>query len=209
MIKSLRTVGSFSVVLGVLAGCADDSSQANSLLVETNKLVSEADRAFDVRKRVELLSRADQNLRKIVDEYSGTPAAVELSTGQSIGNISRTEISERKSRAERDLFVEICSENPSAQCVATQIVNEIADARKEILKITSVPFQDDSTVLQEAAQRYERDLRPLNEQIKAMNSALRWIAVAQAGAKIFDKAMFVSMKRWDTEEYVLMLLGNP
>ena len=78
---------------------ADESAEANRLLVETVALVERADAAETPGDRAALYERALENLDAIVARYPGSDAAVRLATGQSIGDLSRAAVNRGRTLA--------------------------------------------------------------------------------------------------------------
>lgn len=123
------------VALSLLSACADDAAVANKLLVESNNLIEQANLIADTKKRAELLSNADDNLQKIVQAYPGTPLAVQLSTGQSIGQISLEKTAKLKQQAEKEAKKEAkldeCFASPTAECIVVVISDSIRELREK------------------------------------------------------------------------------
>ena len=84
----IRKVALLCVCLFVVPVWADDVQEVNRLLVETVKLVKEARSLERATAAVGLLEEAMEHLNTIVNDYSGTDAAVKLATGEEIGNLS-------------------------------------------------------------------------------------------------------------------------
>ncbi|MBL4757307.1 MAG: WD40 repeat domain-containing protein [Rhizobiales bacterium] len=77
-----------------LVSCSEDPNEAaNRMFVETQKLVSEATVKPREQALVDLYAAID-SLNRIVDEYPSSNLAVQISSGQSIGTISISSISE-------------------------------------------------------------------------------------------------------------------
>ena len=95
-----------TVLLAVCLFCfpafGDDMERANRLLVETASVLRAVERESSADKRLDLLKRAETNLKEIVERYPSTDLAVKLSTGQAIGNISLPEIKRKIAAAMRD-----------------------------------------------------------------------------------------------------------
>ena len=71
-----------------LPALADDTENANELLVEAVQLLQSAEGATNAAERLRLSEEALGNLNEIVKRYPSTDLAVKLITGQAIGNIS-------------------------------------------------------------------------------------------------------------------------
>ena len=67
---------------------ADDTAQANHLLVEAIGLLQAAEREPSADGKYRLLKQAHDNLVAIIERYPSTDLAVKLATGQRIGNLS-------------------------------------------------------------------------------------------------------------------------
>ena len=76
------------VCLSASPGLADDTAQANRLLVEAIGLIQAAEREPSADGKFRLLKQAHDNLVAIIERYPSTDLAVKLVTGQRIGNLS-------------------------------------------------------------------------------------------------------------------------
>ena len=90
MITRLLLVAVLCVPSAPLA--ADDSTQANRLLVEAMKLIQAAGTKQTAADRLPLVESALAKLNEIVENHPSTDLAVKLITGQSIGAISLGEL---------------------------------------------------------------------------------------------------------------------
>lgn len=69
------------------------SATTDGLLVETAQLLNAANDEQDYDKWVELLTIVKQNLKRVIELYPSSDAAVKLATGQAIGNLSPADVS--------------------------------------------------------------------------------------------------------------------
>ena len=67
---------------------ADDTGEANKLMVEAMKLVGAVDLEPSAEKKFNLLREAHDRLTEIIERYPSTDLAVKLATGQRIGKVS-------------------------------------------------------------------------------------------------------------------------
>ena len=74
--------------LPVASAVADDTAQANRLLVEAVRLVEASELEPSPEGKFALLGQALDNLQAIIGQYPSTDLAVMLVTGQRVGNIS-------------------------------------------------------------------------------------------------------------------------
>ena len=100
----LQPVGIAIVVAALVLGVAGQAfpgsdDAANRLLVETVKLVEQAEATVTPGARAALYERALENLDEIVAQHPGSDVAVRLATGQSIGDLSRAAISRGRTLA--------------------------------------------------------------------------------------------------------------
>lgn len=116
-------IGAF-VALVVLTSCSqDDSESANRLFVEAVSLISSADGAA-AEGKVRLLEEAQVTLETIITGYPTTDLAVELASGQAIGEVSLSTIASRLS----DARVDLCQLSPSVACIS----DWLADSASEV-----------------------------------------------------------------------------
>lgn len=87
MIRLLLMAG-LLYLLPVVPAAADAAGQANRLLVEAVQLVQASELEPSSAGKSALLREALGNLLKIVERYPSTDLAVQLATGQRVGNIS-------------------------------------------------------------------------------------------------------------------------
>ena len=78
--------------LSVMSVSADDSAQANKLLVEAVKSIQAADMKQTATEQLPLLEKALAKLKEIVEKHPSSDLAVKLITGQDIGNVSLTNL---------------------------------------------------------------------------------------------------------------------
>ena len=80
----------FACIFCLLASptLANESAQANMLMIEAVKLIQASEREPSAEGKFRLLERAHGNLLAIIERYPSTDLAVTLATGQRVGNIS-------------------------------------------------------------------------------------------------------------------------
>ena len=88
MIRLFLIAGMFYLLPA--SGLADDTGQANRLMVEAVQLVQASELEPSSEGKSALLEQALDNLLKIIDHYPSTDLALQLVTGQPVGNISLT-----------------------------------------------------------------------------------------------------------------------
>ena len=99
----------FACLVG-LPSLADDVAQANRLMVEAVGLIDGARTAPSSAERAQLLSTAHDRLTEIVQRFPSTELAVQLATGQQIGNVSLAGVRQAMREAE-----ESASSEPAAK----------------------------------------------------------------------------------------------
>jgi tetratricopeptide (TPR) repeat protein len=118
----LRTAWVFFLVLaGATWAAADDNTAANKVFVETVQLINQATTA-NPSEAIGLYEQVLRNLDKIVAEYPSSNLAVQLASGQAIGQVSRASIDKALGKAK-------CYQNPTASCVladALELARDIA-----------------------------------------------------------------------------------
>ena len=102
----------FFVLAGVTWAAADDNTAANKVFVETVQLLNQATAARP-SEAIVLYEQAVRNLDKIVAEYPSSNLAVQLASGQAIGQVSRAGIEKALGKAK-------CYQNPGASCVLAE-----------------------------------------------------------------------------------------
>ncbi len=110
---SSLVVAALVVVAAAPAVALDDDAAANRLVVEAARLVESARDAVEPARRLELLGRAHDNLKAVVERHAGSGLAVTLATGQSIGTLSLGTVAEARSVAK----VEACLAAPTSDCL--------------------------------------------------------------------------------------------
>ena len=88
MIRLLLIAGMFYLLPA--PGLADDTGQANRLMVEAVQLVHASELEPSSEGKSALLEEALDNLLEIIEHYPSTDLAVQLATGQRVGSISLT-----------------------------------------------------------------------------------------------------------------------
>ena len=109
-----------------LPALADDTENANELLVEAVQLLQSAEGTADAAERLRLSEEALGNLNEIVKRYPSTDLAVKLITGQAIGNISLESVAEAIGKA--------CLASPNYACAIAQALT-IVEAIENPLNI--------------------------------------------------------------------------
>jgi formylglycine-generating enzyme required for sulfatase activity len=109
----MRAIGVYTVALLALVACSDPNAEANKLFVEATQRIEQAQSEQDARKLLNLLTDAHDRIEKIIKSYATESIAVQLASGQAIGNISRTNNKENKEAAE--LLVEAATLIEQAQ----------------------------------------------------------------------------------------------
>lgn len=84
----IRLVAFLTVCLSVLPATADDTAEANRLMIEAIGFVDAVAGEPAAEAKIDLLRQAHDNLTAIVERYPSTDLAVRLATGQRIGTIS-------------------------------------------------------------------------------------------------------------------------
>lgn len=119
----IKTVFGVVVAIVTLTACStDDSESANRLFVEAVNLISSAEHA-DSEERVRLLEEAHVALDTIVARYPSTDLAVELSSGQAIGEVSLKILANELT----DARVDHCALSPNVSCIADWLTNSISN----------------------------------------------------------------------------------
>ena len=124
---SSLVVAALVAVAAAPAVALDDDAAANRLVVEAARLVEGARDAVEPARRLELLTRAHDNLKAVVERHAGSGLAVTLATGQSIGTLSLGTVAEARSLAEG----EACLAAPTSDCLFALSVS-IAEALGEV-----------------------------------------------------------------------------
>jgi len=102
--------------LGVASSAvAEDNADANKLFVETMQLLKQAKSASRA-DAVDLYERALKNLDEIVSDYPSSSLAVQIVSGQPIGNVKRDDIVEGLQKAR----YAVCAEQATATCLFQQ-----------------------------------------------------------------------------------------
>ena len=80
----------FALVVCLLTwpALADDTGEANKLMIEAIRLMDAVDLEPSAEKKFDLLKEAHGKLTEIIDRYPSTDLAVKLATGQRIGKVS-------------------------------------------------------------------------------------------------------------------------
>ena len=89
--QGLRITVAVVIIFGLIGTgitVADDAGQANRLMVEAIQAVEAAEREPSAEGKYNLLTRAFDKLKEIVERYPSTDLAVKLATGQRVGKVS-------------------------------------------------------------------------------------------------------------------------
>jgi hypothetical protein len=177
-----------SLVMGTMASvwASDDSASANSLFVETVKLIQSSQNTLNNQDKLEQLDAAMSNINQIIDRYPSSDLAVKLITGQSIGNISLDSVAktieEVRERAERN-----CYEAPATYCVlilALKLAETIEDPSSRSLSLRVIAAAQAKAGESKAAFATAMMIEDAEER----TSALIGIAEAQAEAGYIEAA---------------------
>jgi hypothetical protein len=129
----------FLIAVGTSGAHADENAEANKLFVEAAQIVKKA-AAAQLTESIELYEQALQNLDRIVATYPSSTLAVQIVSGQSVGNVSRTAVEQALLKARQAK----CSRHLQVLCVldkALETTRSIEDGlwRVEVLSdITTV-----------------------------------------------------------------------
>ena len=93
-----------SFLLVVISACGDENSNANKLFIETIKISEEAEESQPFDKRIQLYKKTLKNIEDIKSKYPSSNLAVQLSSGQSIGSFSRSNIEKRLAEVESHIM---------------------------------------------------------------------------------------------------------
>ena len=85
-----RTI--FLAFLILLYGCEDHEQSANKLLVESIQAWEKAQSTDTPEEQLRYYDLVDNNLKKIISEYSGSSVATKLALGDTLGPIDRNEL---------------------------------------------------------------------------------------------------------------------
>ena len=91
LFRRLTCTVCFLIAAGTSCTHADDNAATNKLFVEVVQMVKKA-AAAPPTEAIGLYEQALQNLDRIVATYPGSTLAVQIASGQSIGQVSRTDI---------------------------------------------------------------------------------------------------------------------
>ncbi|MCH7928953.1 MAG: TonB C-terminal domain-containing protein [Proteobacteria bacterium] len=138
---------------------AGPQERANVLFVEAVKLIKASEEEQHPEKRLEHLKQAQANLQRIVEEYSSTNLAVQLISGQKIGEISVERVRVLVERAERKALERRASR--AAKPVEELLSRLAASKRIEVGDPLAVSIKTDLKQLSKkyASTSYLRNLR--------------------------------------------------
>ena len=126
MIRAAHYALLIAIVFGWSNACsAGPNEEANKLFVEAQQLLEKAARQKSAEK-IPTLREAEDRLKSIVSQYPSANLAVQLASGQSVGKVSRQNVSDAITTAERDA----CFEAPTKACIFQQVVRN-AEAAKD------------------------------------------------------------------------------
>ena len=142
------------LISSVLPVAADDSAQANRLLVEAVKLMQAAEQEQPASEKLAKLQSALGKLNQIVDDHPSSDVAVKLITDQEIGSLSLAKLTDAiektADRATNHLAHEILQAADSREGVVAGL-DEIADPafRQKVLQEISSILSDSGVYLEE------------------------------------------------------------
>jgi tetratricopeptide (TPR) repeat protein len=186
----VRIVG--MIVLALLLGsCSKDpNEQANKLFVEAQQQVQQS-KSQEPEERLKTLRMASEKLNAIVTKYPGTNLAVQLISGQAVGEISIKNVQE----AVADTSWSICKKDPQRECLvarALQIEEALKNQFERISPLAAIAAAEQRAGQdKEAAAYFEQALKIVqtiqNDDALARN--LHVVAVAQVDAGLTDDAL--------------------
>ena len=101
--SSMKRITAILIAITLLfsagATLADDTGEANKLLVEAVKLVKSAEGEKSFEKTLSVMEEALARLYKIIDDYPSSALAVKLINGQDTGSISLEDVGGAAERA--------------------------------------------------------------------------------------------------------------
>jgi tetratricopeptide (TPR) repeat protein len=201
--------------VGVPWALADENAAANKIFVETVQILHQA-AAAKPAEAIQLYEHAIGNLDRIVAEFPSSNLAVQIASGQTIGQVSRAGIQKMLGKAK-------CYHSPGATCVlaqATEMVREGGDAARapspETLRVD--PFRIRTLTAIAGAQarvgsveEARKILADILEAARSLKSDVTrgWLlaAIAEAQAKAGDSAAALEIARsikddlWRTEAH--------
>jgi tetratricopeptide (TPR) repeat protein len=119
-----------AVVLLLVTGCKKDANEeANKLFVQAQQLLEKAEKQQRPADKLPILHDAEDHLKSIVSEYPSANLAVQLASGQSVGQISFKGVA--------DTIAEVseaaCFETPSRACLIEQAVRTGQSAKDGVM----------------------------------------------------------------------------
>jgi tetratricopeptide (TPR) repeat protein len=186
-----------ALVALVIAGCsADPNEQANKLFVEAQRLVETAERQKP-EEAVRSLSSAEEKLKAIVARYPSANLAVQLASGQSVGNISLRSVAELRLTA----AWAVCIGAPKRMCVlelAEGVGLSIKDNWLRAVGLASIAAR--SGKVTEALQLAQSiEFEPSRSQVVAD------IVIVQVGAGKLDEARHLAQSIKDQTTRIVSL----
>jgi tetratricopeptide (TPR) repeat protein len=105
---------------------ANDNEAANKLFVDAVQMLKKAE-AAQPSEAVKLYEEVLKRLDAIVEDFPGSNVAVQLATGQSIGEISRVKIEEALVNKRHAM----CTQSPTASCVLAEAEAVVQHAHED------------------------------------------------------------------------------
>lgn len=163
----MRSLAIWTCLLGLALAspaAADERSQANRLFVEATKLVAQARKTKDPRRRADSYQNALERLETIIDRYPGSDVAVKMVAGQQIGTISLPLIraSAQLSRLRKDRATQRLSETEAKLRGAT--------AQNEELKADNNKLSESLTEKENEITDLLRERAGLRNKLRAQSS---------------------------------------
>lgn len=190
------------VVILIISGCGGDpNEQANKLFVEAKGLI-ELSKNKDLVERWQLLETAETNLREIIKEYPSSNLAVQLSSGQSIGDISLKRVEELSALPK-------CLKSLKRKCLINQSIKIINNSSIDISKrahylgycagiLSRNRLFDESNRIADQAYEVAKNI-PFGEQ---RDRALSRVASVQAKANNIPQAKGIAFSIYSPNERI-------
>ncbi len=134
---------------------ADPDQAANALFVQALRTIAEAEPIDDARRRLLQLERAQADLDRVVQDYPGSPLAVQLITNQPIGSFDPAELSETIAAltAEVEMEVDVREDAEDAACADNAVAcGLLTDAFAMACEIPVARFRAEALALVSATQ---------------------------------------------------------
>ncbi len=183
----LATLG--AVLIGSCS--VDPNEQANKLFVDAQKLIDKSKQESTSEERLRTLQAAHEKLNTIVREHPGANLAVQLTSGQAIGEISLKALSERIDGAKWD----VCLSAPRRACLlarALSLGRTIKYATSRVAALADIArTQVKAGLTKDGAVTFAEALQ-VARSIDQRGTALATIARAQAEAGLIAEAIEVT-----------------